>query len=71
MIRFNDNKIRKLRNLKKSDPREYWNTIINCDKHKVKSEAPLNDFYEFSWIKFHKTWIKKKQKNSINHQKGA
>ena len=44
--RFNENKIRKLRNLKKSNPREYWNTI-NCEKYKVKSEAPLNDFYEF------------------------
>ena len=44
--RFNDNKIKKIRNSKKSNPREYWNKI-NCDKYKVKREAPLNDFYEF------------------------
>ena len=39
-------RIQKLRNMKNNNPKEYWR-IINSDKKKNKTTAPLYDFYEF------------------------
>ena len=43
---FKDNKISKLKSLKKNDPKEYWN-IINSAKKSDNVSASLKDFYTF------------------------
>ena len=44
--RFKDNKISKLKSIKKNDPKEYWN-IINSAKKSDNVSASLKDFYTF------------------------
>ena len=44
--RFRDEKVSRLRHLKKNDPREYWK-IINSSKKSENNYASLNDFYDF------------------------
>lgn len=44
--RYRDEKISRLRHLKKNNPREYWK-IINSSKKSDKNVAPLKEFYNF------------------------
>ena len=44
--RFNAEKIKKLRNLKTRDPKEYGR-LLNEDKQNKTSSVPINNFYQF------------------------
>lgn len=44
--RFANDRIKRLRSLKNSNPREYWK-IINAKKKSGQVEAPLSELYEF------------------------
>ena len=44
--KYNDKKISRLRNLRKNNPKEYWN-IINSSKKVEHTNASLADFYTF------------------------
>ena len=44
--KYNDKKISRLRNLRKNNPKEYWN-IINSSKRVEHTNASLADFYTF------------------------